>query len=110
MGDFNNIVVLPEWRLKKPVYTESEDNHFGEVFTKDYYSLQVLEKNNLLPVSQRVAQNVVLHNMHVFEKYGVYKNKKGERLRFYCSQFLVYQFCEELKCFKYTHKNKDSLK
>lgn len=110
MNDYNNIIVDADWRLKKPVYTEKEELVNGDIFEKNFYSLQVLERNNLLPVSQRVAQNIVLHNMHIFEKFGVYKNKKGERLRFYCSQFLAFQFCEELKKFKYTHKNKDSLK
>lgn len=107
--DFNNIKIWKEWKLKKPTYEEHEKMLSGDTFTKTFYSLQVLEKNNLLPVSIRVAQNIVLHNMHIFEKFGVYKNKKGTRLRFYCSEFLVYQFCEELTKFKYTHQNKEGL-
>ncbi len=109
MNDYNNIQILNEWRLKKPVFRETEKMLNGDIFNKEFYTLQVLEKNGLLPVSVRVAQNIVLHKMNVFEKYGVYKNKKGTRLRFYCSQFLVYQFCEELKNFKYTHQNKEGL-
>jgi len=96
------IEVLKDWRLKKPIYTEMD-----EEVEKTAYSLQVLENNNVLPVSIRMAQNVTLHKMHKFENYGVYINCAGSRQRFYVWEHMIPYFLEEIKTYKYTHSNKD---
>jgi hypothetical protein len=100
----NKIVVLKDWRLKKPIHTEMDGD-----LEKVAYSLQVLEKNDELPLSIRVAQNIVLHNIEDFESFGVFKNKDGSRMRFYCWSHMVYYFKEKIVNYKCIHKNKEEM-
>lgn len=78
-------------KLKKPVIL---------IDNVEYYSLQLLDYNNMLSCHIRKAQNIVLHNMNHFSEFGVYRNKKGERIRYYISSKKIKKFNEEVSKFK----------
>jgi len=96
------IIVDKDCKLKRPLL-EEEGKRTG-------YSIQLLDINNILPVSIRMTQNIVLHNVEIFKNFGVYKNLKGERMRYYVYENKIDLFVEELKKHKYTHLNKWGLK
>ena len=85
-------------RLKKP--TIIKDN-------VTYYSLQVLDYNGLLNCHIRKAQNVTLHNMDEFSKYGIYRNKKGQRIRYYVNENCIEVFCNEVVKYKCKHYKRE---
>ena len=85
-------------RMKKPVIVIDNCN---------YYSLQVLDLNGLLNCHIRKAQNVTLHNIEYFKQFGIFRNKKGERIRYYVNENKIEDFNGEVVKFKCKHYKKD---
>lgn len=97
MKDKIKIELNESWNLKRAVIKENRDG-----IEIECYSIQLLDLNNVLTKSVRITQNIVIHHIKVFEDFGVYKNKKGERIRFYVYEHMLPYFLEKLKEYKYT--------
>jgi hypothetical protein len=85
-------------RMKKPVIIKEGIN---------YYSLQVLNYNSLLNCHIRKAQNVTLHNIEDFQEFGIFRNKKGERIRYYVSESSIEDFNKEVIKYKCKFNKKE---